>query len=97
MRLSSCRNRPMDRPRLQRLLEDIRAELADARKLDDESRRTLHELADELERLAGREEEGAFAAMPDRLREAMLRFETEHPRLSALLGQVSDTLGKLGI
>jgi hypothetical protein len=31
------------------------------------------------------------------LREAALRLEAEHPRLASALGQLSDTLAKLGI
>jgi hypothetical protein len=31
------------------------------------------------------------------LRELMLRFEAEYPRLSGAVGQVADALGKMGI
>ena len=37
------------------------------------------------------------ASIEARLREVMLRFESEHPRLATTVGQVADALGKLGI
>jgi len=87
----------MGRQRLQEILGQLRRELADAERLDSEARAELHALADEIDRLAEGQGAGAPQSALGELEAAALRIESEHPRLSMLLGQVMDALGKLGI
>lgn len=91
----------MDQERLHQLLAELDRELKSATSLDAESRALLERV------VAGLPGRSATAAptQPDRqpaapeahLRELMMRFETEYPKLAGALGQVADALGKLGI
>ncbi len=87
----------MGRQRLQDILDQLRSEIADAEQLDSEARAELHALADEIDRLAAGSDARAPQGALGELEAAALRIESEHPRLSMLLGQVMDALGKLGI
>jgi hypothetical protein len=85
----------MDKTKLHNLLADLHRELSTAGSLDPESRRMLDQVLSDIKHLAppAQGAEGATA----QLREAALRIEAEHPRLATALGQLSDTLAKLGI
>ncbi|MCK6370597.1 MAG: DUF4404 family protein [Gammaproteobacteria bacterium] len=87
----------MGTTRLRELLEELHRELAGARSVDAESRRMLEQALQDILVVtgepAGEVPEGAAA----QLREATLRIEAEHPRLAAVIGQLTDTLAKLGI
>ena len=88
----------MDRERARRLLEALRQELAEAGDLDPSLRASLDRLAAQV----GAAADGPVADRPEaslltELEERALRIESEHPRLAAVLGQIADTLGKLGI
>ncbi len=87
----------MDRTKIRQLLADLHRELSGATSVDPESRRMLDQVLRDIQHLTGdapgRVPEGATA----QLREAALRLEAEHPRLANALGQLTDTLAKLGI
>lgn len=85
----------MDQQKLQALLLQLDRELKAARSLDPESQALLQQVLADIPQAAP----GAPSSesVESRLREIMLRFEAEHPRLSGALGQVADALGKLGI
>ena len=86
----------MDNNRLQRLLTDLHRELSGATAVDAESRRMLEQVLNDIRQLSppgGDAEDSATA----QIQEAALRLEAEHPRLAAALGQLGDTLSKLGI
>jgi hypothetical protein len=87
----------MDKAKLQHLLADLHRELSGATSLDAESRGMLEQVLQDIRNLApaapGKVPEGAT----EQLREAALRLEAEHPRLATTLGQLGDTLAKLGI
>lgn len=89
----------MDRNKVAKLLEELRTELADAEGLDEQSRRSVHELAAQVDRLAAgpRPAPEQHASTMEELEDSALRFESEHPRLAGVLGQVMDALGKMGI
>ena len=89
----------MDRNRLDKLLADLRAELTDARGLDEQSRASLRQLAEDVGRLATSAQPAPerHATAIEELENTALRFETEHPRLASVLGQVMDALGRMGI
>ncbi len=91
----------MDQNRLHQLLSELDRELKSATALDAESRALLERVVADL---PGRDASGASApattdaAPPEaRLRELMVRFEAEYPKLAGALGQLADALGKLGI
>lgn len=81
---------------LKRQLDRLHAELASAPSLDDETRRLLEEVADDIERtLEGRHD--ASDTVRDRVERATARFEAEHPKLARVLGEVTDALAKIGV
>lgn len=85
----------MDQQRLQALLLELDRELKATRSLDAQSQELLEQvLADIPEAPVGSDE---HKSAESRLRELVLRFESEHPRLSGAVGQLADALGKLGI
>jgi hypothetical protein len=89
----------MPRQKLRQLLDELRAELSASGDLDDEAREALSRLSDDIDRRIS-EETGAADAQQtplEELSDATLRLEARHPRLAQLLGQIGDTLGKLGI
>lgn len=86
----------MEQKKLQQLLEELHRELSAAKSVDPDSRRLLEELLQDIGKLTG--SAAAEAGSPaGQLREAALRLEAEHPKLAATLGQLGDTLARLGI
>jgi len=89
----------MEKKHLKSMIENLHRELESADSVDEESRALLQELAQDVENLAG----GADTADVEhetttgQLRNAALRFASEHPKLSMALGEVIDALGRLGI
>jgi hypothetical protein len=86
----------MPRERLRQLLDELRAELAGSGDLDDDARQALSTLSDDIDRRVSDEADAGPTPLGE-LRDAALRLESRHPRLAQLLGQIGDTLGKLGI
>ena len=90
----------MDGRDLDEMLTDLRAELGRAGAVDEESRELLRGLMDDIGRLLERpeeHEEGAPRTLSGRLVKAAREFESEHPRLALLIGQLAETLNKAGI
>jgi hypothetical protein len=81
--------------KLQQLLKDLHQELGATTTLDPQSRRLVEQVLQDVDRIGHRSEHPA--SLEARLREVVLRFESEHPRLATTVGQVADALGKLGI
>lgn len=91
----------MPRQRLIELLDEIHTELEadrDGSALDDETAARLREVEQDirgwLEDDEDKREAEAFRGQAER---AFVRFEAEHPTLANVLGQIADTLGKMGI
>ena len=85
----------MSDPKLRHAIGDIRATLAHAEGLSADARRSLEELANELESLSNRpadrsheDDESLRTRLADRVRD----LEVSHPDLSAAVGRVIDTL-----
>lgn len=81
-------------------LKNLRAEIAQAEQLDLPTKEQLQSLAQDIQRLVESEPGPSrehTVSVSDRVREAVLRFETHHPRLTALLNQIGDGLANLGI
>ena len=87
----------MDKTRLQKLLTDLHRELSGATVVDAESRRLLDQVLSDIRELTGRAPGGVPDSATEQLQAAALRLEAEHPRLATALGQLGDTLAKLGI
>lgn len=81
--------------RLQKLLHELHTELDNPEAIDAESRRQLQGLADDIQ--AAIDSAGEAESDGNELQRAVLEFETEHPRIAGILGQIADALSKLGI
>ena len=86
----------MPRQALRKQLTELHGELASASELDPELRELLREVAGDIEKLLG-EEPSTADQLQGRIRQATVDFEAEHPRLAHILGDLADTLTKLGI
>jgi hypothetical protein len=84
---------------LHELLNRLHAELGRTAALDDESRRLLGLVAEDVRRLGARDEVASEHAppTPGGLEALAVRFEADHPSAAAALRQVADLLGKAGI
>lgn len=82
---------------LRETLARLHQELHEAREIDEdlreELRRALDEIAEKIERPDAGEEEPLGAQLED----LMLRFESSHPMVAELMGQVISTLSRMGI
>jgi hypothetical protein len=89
----------MTDPKLQRVVEEIRSQLASAESLPPGTRRSLEQLVRDLESLpspAGAPAE-SIASLRDRTTDAIRRLEASHPVLSTTLGNVVDALAFFGL
>jgi hypothetical protein len=89
----------MEKQRLLSTLQALRAELADEKDVDAETVARLDQLTKDLERsVRGDEQTAARLAAPDSsgLKELLLKFEADHPQLSASVGRVADALAAMG-
>lgn len=86
----------MSKQELQSRLTELRREIDGAGSLDSEARERLEHVADEIERALD-DNEPDYESVRERVEDAMLSFEAEHPRFARLLSEVTDTLAKLGI
>ena len=83
---------------LQSRLAALRAELAGARELDEPTRRTVQQLADEVETLlAAPPRPAPPESLRERLGDRVRELEVAHPKLSATLGSIIDTLAFYGL
>jgi hypothetical protein len=89
-------NAPVPRERLQRHLEQLRAELGSAGELDVETRALLEEVAVDIEQ-ALHEDTFQPSTFAERLEASALEFEADHPALARVLREVTDALAKLGV
>jgi predicted nucleic acid-binding Zn-ribbon protein len=89
----------MEAEKLSQLIARLHHELSTAETLDDDSRNQLQDLTGDIERLtaSGESAREYRESTASQLEEAALRFESEHPRLSSVIGQLMDSLGKMGI
>ena len=90
----------MDKDRLQATLQELRTAAATTGPIDERTRELLQSVTGELQRLL--EQESRWSAedvgpVHRDLRELLLRFETQHPQFTSLLGRIADGLANLGI
>ena len=62
-------------------------------------RRHLHGLADDIEARLGRSSDDGAPSdeLTERMNASVLQFEATHPKIAALLNELTDQLGKMGI
>jgi hypothetical protein len=89
----------MNRRELQEALKELHAELDGTPSVDDESRRLLVEIRDEIEELLSRSGDDVTSpkSLDERLQESVIHFEGTHPRLTAIINRVVDALASMGI
>jgi hypothetical protein len=87
------------RNQLKNLLGELHAELKHAEAMDEKSRAELVKLAREIEESVGDPADVSADSAPheSKLGLAVLEFEADYPRVSGILGQIADTLSKMGI
>jgi len=82
--------------KLHELLQQLHSELEQAGTLSDGERKELLRIGDDIQKLIGKPETEQ-QPIRNRLREAMDRFEVEHPAITAALSQLLNTLSNAGI
>jgi hypothetical protein len=88
----------MPNSKLQAVVSEIRAQLAGAKDLNPETRRSLEALVQDLEVVATRPPgEAETEGLQERLTDAVRRLEASHPVLSTTLGNVVDALAFFGL
>jgi len=85
----------VERQQLKNLLAQLKAALAETDELDPELERMAAEVDADLHRLV-REEEPEDG-LGERLDSLAADFAAKHPRTEAILRELADTLGKMGI
>ena len=90
----------MEKQQLQESLAKLHGELSDQEKLDDDTRQLLKKFADDINRLLDDEDESAandVTPPSEQVHDLVLKFEADHPRLTAALNQVATALANMGI
>lgn len=78
---------------LDRLIDELRAAIADTSSLTPDDRARLDGLASRVEAAADEEDEGVL----DHIEEAVGRFETEHAGLVGIINRIANALSAGGI
>ena len=89
----------MEKQRLLQTIEALRAEVAQTDSVDPETLAALEAAVDDLQRELDKRGAKAPADVPPAsgLKDALLKFESEHPQLSVAVGKVADALAAMGI
>ena len=87
----------MEQKRLHALLVELDRELKSAGSLDVRSQELVEQVLADVRQLDVPADPNEHQSAEARLRELVLRFESDHPRLSGAVSQVADALGKMGI
>lgn len=86
-----------DRERLNAALEELQAELEEAKNIDPALQERLQRTIDEIHQALEEPETVEQHSFADRLSEGVNHFEETHPNLAGMLGSVIDALGRMGI
>jgi hypothetical protein len=90
----------MDKQRLLQTIEELRAEVAQTESVDPETlallENAMRDLQRELDKRGGKST-AAIEPASSGLKDALLKFESEHPKLSVAVGKVADALAAMGI
>ncbi len=90
---------PTSEESLRELLARVHERLSQAGSIDQESRKMLAGLMQDITRALGEgsPQGGAASSHVPRLEALAVQFEADHPGLAELLRQLTDALGKFGI
>ena len=86
-------------PKLRAKLEQLDEELKQVVSVDEEGRKILHRLRQDLEELllrSGEATDRRHVSIAGRLRQAIEHFEVTHPALAASMEEVVNTLSAMG-
>jgi len=89
----------MEKQRLLQTLEELRAELLLAKSVDPETMAQLEQLTKDIQHAVHqgkRSTEPEVEPASSGLNDLLLKFEAEHPQLSASIGRVADALAAMG-
>jgi hypothetical protein len=90
----------MEKERLLQTLNELRTELARADSVDPETLASLESAMRDLQReldKRGTKQPADIEPATTGLKNALLRFEAEHPQFSSAVGRVADALAAIGI
>lgn len=87
----------MEREQLKNLLGQLRDELAQTDQLDPDLMAMAADVDAQLHRIADEEGVKPEAGLGDLIDQASANFATNHPRAEAILRELADILGKMGI
>ena len=90
----------MEKRQLQETLAALHGELSDREKLDDDTRQLLKTFADDINRFLDDSTESSaeeVEPLSEQVQDLLLKFETDHPELTAALNRVASALANLGI
>jgi Domain of unknown function (DUF4404) len=88
----------MEDKNLSQLLEELHAELAKTKAVDDKGRELLRDLKADIQNLLqDSEEAGADDSMLERLEDSIDHFEESHPDLTSMLSNLINALNNAGI
>lgn len=87
----------MPHRRLKNILEDLQEEMHSGGSLDDDDKEALRALMADLQAVLDQDEHVDGSSALSSLKDATVRFESTHPRLTELLSSISDLLRSAGI
>lgn len=90
----------MEKQRLLQTLEELRKEVEKAQSVDPETLALLETAMGRLQRELdkhGEKQPEKIEPAAGSLKDALLKFESEHPNLSVAVGKVADALAAMGI
>ena len=90
----------MDQKSLRDLVAKLHAQLSDALRADPESRESLSDMMQDINRLIDKPADPpspAQLSLPGRLERIAVQFEADHPTLAASARRLIDLLGEVGI
>jgi hypothetical protein len=87
-----------DAKHLEAAIRELRAEIGTLAADDDEARARLDRLVQDIEAtLADPKRTGARGRLTGQLQASLIGFEASHPRMAALMNEVVEQLGNMGI
>ncbi len=87
----------MDIQELQKILEQLKQELATSEFVKSSSKSDLQQLIDQIEGVISEDEKMTADLLNEPLNDAVTRFEGSHPQLTAILNNIISALSNMGI
>lgn len=81
--------------KLRQSLEELHTELEQAQSLDDETRKLLQHLMQDIQAILRSSSPKQYASLDKRLRDAIQQLEESHPSLVLTIGRVLDHLAQV--